>query len=105
MSHMTPAEFAAKCECEGVEYAVTDYGLSAGDVEVGTPLHAAMLAVDAAKKPWMDAAQFPMGGVADWYEPFSGTYPCEQCGKEVAELDLVEGRCCSGRCFMRMVGV
>lgn len=55
MSHMTPAEFAAKCEWEGVQYAVTDYGLSAGDLESGTPLHAAMVAVDAAKKPWMDA--------------------------------------------------
>ena len=55
MSHMTPAEFAAKCEWEGVEYAVTEYGLNASDVEPGTPLHSAMVAVDAAKKPWMDA--------------------------------------------------
>ena len=55
MSTMTPAEFAAKCEYEGVEYAVTEYGLSAGDLKAGTPLHAAMLAVDRAKGPWMDA--------------------------------------------------
>ena len=51
------------------------------------------------------AAQFPMGGVSDWYEPFGGLYPCEECGKEVAEPDLVAGRCCSGRCFGLMVGV
>jgi hypothetical protein len=52
---MTEQEFAAKCEWEGVEYAVTEYGLTAADVEEGTPVHAAMLAVDSAKKPWMDA--------------------------------------------------
>ncbi len=51
------------------------------------------------------SAQFPMGGVTEWYEPFRGYYPCQECGKEVLEADLVSGGCCSGRCFMRMVGL
>lgn len=51
------------------------------------------------------SGQFPMGGVTDWYEPFEGVYPCEECGREVPEAELVQGRCCSDRCFMRMVGL
>lgn len=51
------------------------------------------------------SAQFPMGGVAGWYEEFVGLYPCEECGRETPEAELVEGRCCSGRCYMRMVGL
>lgn len=51
------------------------------------------------------AAQFPMGGVAEWYEEFAGYYPCQECGREVLEQDLVSGGCCSGRCFTRMVGL
>jgi hypothetical protein len=51
------------------------------------------------------SAQFPMGGVAEWYEEFAGVYPCQECGAEVPEADLVEGCCCSARCFMRMVGL
>jgi hypothetical protein len=43
--------------------------------------------------------------VADWYEEFSGFYPCQECGIDVAEADLVQGGCCSARCFGRMVGV
>ena len=39
------------------------------------------------------------------YEEFDGFYPCQECGVEVAEADLVSGGCCSGRCFMRMVGL
>lgn len=31
--------------------------------------------------------QFPSGGIAEFYIPFSGTYPCEFCGKEVLEND------------------
>lgn len=51
------------------------------------------------------AAQFPMGGVTAWYEEFTGVYPCQECGREVAEADLVGGGCCSGSCYGRMVGV
>lgn len=51
------------------------------------------------------SAQFTMGGVTAWYEKFEGTYPCQECGVEVAEQDLVLGACCSGRCYGRMVGV
>jgi DNA-directed RNA polymerase subunit RPC12/RpoP len=51
------------------------------------------------------SAQFPMGGVAEWYEEFEGVYPCWECGAEVAEVDLIQGQCCSHRCFMRMVGL
>lgn len=51
------------------------------------------------------SAQFPMGGVAAWYEPFTGLYPCEQCGREVPEADLYQGITCSGRCYGRMVGL
>jgi len=51
------------------------------------------------------AQQFPMGGVFEWYEKFDGLYPCQQCGAETPESELVEGRCCSDRCFMRMVGL
>lgn len=51
------------------------------------------------------AAQFPMGGVEDWYEEFTGLYPCEECGAETLEADLIQGCCCSPRCFMRMVGL
>ena len=51
------------------------------------------------------SGQFTLGGVAEWYEEFAGLYPCEQCGRETPEAELVEGRCCSDRCFMRMVGL
>ncbi len=51
------------------------------------------------------AAQFPMGGVAEWYEPFGGLYPCEECGRETPEAELFMGACCSGRCYGRMVGL
>lgn len=51
------------------------------------------------------AAQFPMGGVAQWYEEFGGTYPCQECGTDVAEADLYLGMTCSGRCYGRMVGL
>jgi hypothetical protein len=50
------------------------------------------------------SAQFPMGGVEQWYEPFEGHYPCMECGGDVLEADLVNG-CCSSRCFTRMVGL
>lgn len=51
------------------------------------------------------ASQFPVGGIAEWYRPFVGTYPCQECGTEVAEADLYLGVTCSGRCYGRMVGV
>ena len=51
------------------------------------------------------SAQFPMGGVTEWYEEFAGFYPCHECGTEVSEADLIQGCCCSNRCFMRMVGL
>lgn len=55
MSKMTEQEFAAKCEHEGVEYAVNEYGLSADDLEPGSLLHAAMVAVDYVKPAWQKA--------------------------------------------------
>lgn len=51
------------------------------------------------------AAQFPCGGVAEWYRPFTGTYPCQWCGAEVPEQDLYAGVTCSGDCYGEMVGV
>ena len=51
------------------------------------------------------SGQFPMGGVADWYEEFVGVYPCQECGVEVPEADLYGGMTCSGECYGRMVGV
>lgn len=52
---MTPEEFAAKLDWEGVEYGVTEYGLTADDLEPGTPLHAAMLGVDYVRPAWQKA--------------------------------------------------
>lgn len=52
------------------------------------------------------AAQFPMGGVAAWYEEYDGTFPCEGCGRTVHEDD--PGRYmtnCTSRCYGRMVGL
>lgn len=51
------------------------------------------------------AGQFPVGGVDAWYVEFTGVYPCEECGIEVPEDDLIEGRVCSDVCFGRMVGI
>lgn len=50
------------------------------------------------------AAQFPFGGIAEWYRPFEGFFACEQCGDEFAEGAGYE-MCCSTRCYGRMVGV
>jgi hypothetical protein len=50
------------------------------------------------------AAQFPMGGVTEWYEEFDGMFPCYECG-ETFLLETGVSGCCSGRCFGRMVGV
>ena len=50
------------------------------------------------------SAQFPLGGVADWYEEYRGVFPCEGCGAEVSEDDHYLG-CCSMACYGRMVGV
>lgn len=50
------------------------------------------------------AAQFPMGGVTQWYEKYDGRFPCYGCGREVSEDDHYMG-CCSGACYGRMVGV
>lgn len=52
------------------------------------------------------SAQFPFGGVAEWYEEFEGVYPCMECGTEVSEETIQTNQgCCSGRCFGRMVGI
>jgi hypothetical protein len=54
------------------------------------------------------AAQFPFGGVSEWYEPFSGVFECEECGRDVAEADAVAAGVfvvCSTRCFARLVGM
>jgi len=52
------------------------------------------------------SAQFPMGGVTEWYEPFTGTYPCMGCGVDVdADWIVQHNGCCSDRCYGRMVGV
>lgn len=50
------------------------------------------------------AAQFPMGGVAEWYEEYQGVFPCAHCGTVVPEADSYCG-CCSYTCYERMVGV
>jgi len=50
------------------------------------------------------AAQFPMGGVPEWYREFAGRYPCFECGREVPEVLLVSGRFCSLECYGRCVG-
>lgn len=52
------------------------------------------------------AAQFPMGGVAEWYEPFAGLYPCGGCGTEITEetARVNSGYCC-GHCYAVDVGL
>jgi hypothetical protein len=51
-------------------------------------------------------AQFPVGGIADWYEEYRGVFPCMGCGREVREDDeeRYEGNC-TWRCYGRMVGL
>lgn len=53
----------------------------------------------------LTARQFPVPGITALYRRFEGVYPCAECGVDVPEANLVEGHCCSGRCFGRMVGV
>lgn len=50
------------------------------------------------------AAQFPLGGVADWYEEYRGVFPCQGCGAEVSEVEHYNG-CCTYQCYGRMVGI
>jgi hypothetical protein len=50
------------------------------------------------------ASQFPFGGVEEWYEEYTGVFPCQGCGREVREETHYEG-CCSYECFGRMVGL
>lgn len=58
------------------------------------------------RRPDLGSAQFPVGGVADWYEEFVGLYPCMQCGDEITEdVARLNSGCCSGRCYGRMVGI
>ena len=52
---MTDQEFAAKCEWEGVEYAVAEYGLSAQHLADDSPLRPLMERVDAVKGKWAAA--------------------------------------------------
>jgi hypothetical protein len=52
------------------------------------------------------AAQFPVPNVFHWYEEYVGVFPCQGCGRDVAEDDPERYEmCCSGRCYGRMVGV
>lgn len=50
--------------------------------------------------------QFPVGGIADWYEPYAGVFPCQGCGRDVREDDEERYEsCCTWRCYGRMVGL
>lgn len=52
-------------------------------------------------------AQFPSGGLGA-YEPFAGTYPCEECGLDVPEDQAVPNghhMFCSNDCLGRCVGL
>ncbi len=51
------------------------------------------------------AAQFPLGGITEFYEECGGMFPCEQCGREFPIGEGYMGRLCSGECYGRMVGV
>lgn len=52
------------------------------------------------------AAQFPMPGVAAWYEEYVGIFPCMGCGTEVREDDPDRyDACCTSTCYGRMVGL
>lgn len=50
------------------------------------------------------AGQFPVGGVAVFYEEYRGVFPCYGCGVEVSEESHYNG-CCTYECYGRMVGV
>lgn len=53
------------------------------------------------------AKQFPSKGTGE-YIPFDGTYTCENCGKIVAEAQMVpcgNYPTCSNQCAMRLVGL
>lgn len=54
------------------------------------------------------AAQFPSGGIEDFYREFTGEFCCEQCG-EIKHQDKMihEGRFhfCSDRCYLKCVGL
>lgn len=50
-------------------------------------------------------AQFDSGGI---YEEFNGSVECEQCGKEIAEEDIIpmgSYPVCSNTCARKLVGV
>lgn len=65
MTKMTDLEFAQKCEYEGIDYAVTDYGLSADSLEDrDSELYEAMLELDKIKDRWMDALS-EVGSIVD----------------------------------------
>lgn len=52
------------------------------------------------------AAQFPVPGIAAFYEEYAGVLPCEGCGRPVTEADPARYEaCCSYGCYGRMVGV
>lgn len=52
---MTDREFAAKCDWEGLEYAVTEYGLSADYLHDDSSLRPLVERVDDVKHEWMAA--------------------------------------------------
>lgn len=52
---MTDSEFKARCEWEGVDYAVTEYGLSVDHLYPNSPLIPFMEAVDTVKEQYHNA--------------------------------------------------
>lgn len=51
--------------------------------------------------------QFPSKGLGT-YREFDGFYECEQCGREVAEKDMIPAGthpCCSNKCAFALVGL
>lgn len=54
------------------------------------------------------AAQFPSGGIPEFYREFTGTFECSECDKTCHQDEMIhEGRYhfCSERCYMICVGI
>lgn len=52
--------------------------------------------------------QFPSGGIAQFYRPFTGFLYCAECGKEIPEEEAdIDGNYafCSDMCHGRFIGV
>ena len=53
-------------------------------------------------------SQFPSGGIPGFYEEYNGFVDCEECGKKIAEKDIImQGRftVCSQKCALDLVGL